>query len=62
MSSQAVVNAISHLKETARGRCALQALEAAEYGILQVSEDERWLDLLVKRGEDLVYICTWPNA
>ncbi len=37
-------------------------LEAAEYGILQVSENGRWLDLLVKRGEDLVYICTWPNA
>lgn len=37
-------------------------LNAAQYGILQVSETRRWLDLLVKRGEDLIYICTWPNA
>jgi len=39
----------------------VSVLNAAQYGILQLSETRRWLDLLVKRGEDLVYICTWPN-
>lgn len=37
-------------------------LEAATEGTLQVSENGRWLDLLVQRGKDLVYICTWPNT
>ena len=40
----------------------LETLAAAPYVILQMATNDRWIDLLVRRSPDLVYVCTWLNT